>query len=84
MSMRIDPSWVVLESIEDAFHERCVDLFERPDGTYGFEEFRRDIEDQGKWTATAFYSGHAFPTKQSAVRNQRQERLVGWPSGSLQ
>ena len=26
---------------------RCVDLFRRPDGTFGYEEFRRDPEDQG-------------------------------------
>lgn len=66
MSMRIDPSWVVLSSTEDAYHERCVDLFERPDGTFGFEEFRRDLEDQGRWIPTAYYSGKAFPTRDAA------------------
>jgi hypothetical protein len=25
-------------------------IFERPDGSYGFKEFRRDPEDAGRWT----------------------------------
>jgi hypothetical protein len=35
----------VLRSIETDDAARCVDLFVRPDGTFGFEEYRRDIED---------------------------------------
>ena len=66
MSMRIDPSWTVLKSIEDGYHERCVDLFVRPDGTFGFEEFRRDVEDQGRWTATQYYSGKSFGSREAA------------------
>jgi hypothetical protein len=50
MSQRIDKSWFVFLSIENFEHDRCVDLFSRPDGTYGFEEFRRDAEDRGAWT----------------------------------
>ena len=37
LSTRIDKSWLVLESIENAEHDRCVDLFRRPDGSFGFE-----------------------------------------------
>ena len=40
MSRRIDKSWLVFASIENPQHDRCVDLFRRPDDTYGFEEFR--------------------------------------------
>lgn len=76
MSMRIDPSWVVFKSIEDRFHERCVDLFERPDGTFGFEEFRRDFEDQGKWSAVAYYSGTSYPSKDAAY--EAAKASVGW------
>ncbi len=47
MSKRIDKSWLVFISIENFEHDRCVDLFSRPDGSYGFEEFRRDVEDGG-------------------------------------
>ena len=32
-------------------------MFSRPDGTHGFEEFRRDAEDRGAWTPVQYYSG---------------------------
>ena len=35
----------VLRSINDEDAARCVDIFLRPDGTLGFEEYRRDVED---------------------------------------
>ena len=50
MSKRIDKSWLVFSSVENLEHDRCVDLFSRPDATFGFEEFRRDVEDRGDWT----------------------------------
>jgi hypothetical protein len=50
MSRRLDPSWVVMASIENPQHDRCVDVFTRLDGSSGFEEFRRDAEDGGAWT----------------------------------
>ncbi len=53
MSRRIDKSWVVFDSIENRQHDRCVDLFRRPDGSFGFEEFRRDVEDAGNWLGAA-------------------------------
>ena len=67
MSTRIDKSWLVLESVENAEHDRCVDLFRRPDGSFGFEVFRRDVEDAGLWTAVAYYSGAAYGSKEAAV-----------------
>ena len=63
---RIDKSWVVLESIENDQHDRCVDLFRRPDGSFGFEAFRRDVEDAGAWTPVAYYSGAAYASKDAA------------------
>ncbi|MGF6773504.1 hypothetical protein P3T18_006018 [Paraburkholderia sp. GAS199] len=67
MSSRIDKSWLVFESIENAEHDRCVDLFLRTDNTYGFEEFRRDVEDRGIWTPVQFYSGVVFPSREDAL-----------------
>jgi hypothetical protein len=67
MSRRIDKSWTVFESIENAQHDRCVDLFSRPDGSFGFEEFRRDVEDAGAWTPVAYYSGAAYASKDAAA-----------------
>jgi hypothetical protein len=76
MSRRIDRSWLVFDSIENAQHDRCVDLFERPDGSCGFEEFRRDVEDAGAWTPVQFYSGLSFPTRNDA--RLTAHRTVAW------
>jgi hypothetical protein len=67
MSARLDKSWVVLESIENSEHDRCVDLFRRPDGSFGFEAFRRDVEDAGLWTAVAYHSAAAYASKEAAL-----------------
>ncbi|MBN9085575.1 MAG: hypothetical protein J0J01_01595 [Reyranella sp.] len=67
MSTRIDKSWLVLESIENAEHDRCVDLFRRPGGSFGFEVFRRDVEDAGLWTAIAYHSGAAYGSREAAL-----------------
>ena len=66
MSRRIDKSWLVFTSIENPQHDRCVDLFRRPDGSYGFEEFRRDPEDAGEWTPVRYYSGASHATAADA------------------
>jgi hypothetical protein len=76
MSSRNNKSWLVFESIEDDEHNRCVDLLLRPDGTYGFEEFRRDVEDGGVWTPVSYYSGVVFSSKQEAL--DAAIRIVGW------
>jgi hypothetical protein len=76
MSKRIDKSWLVCTSIENREHDRCVDLFSRPDGTFGFEEFRRDVEDQGEWTPVAYYSGAEYLSRAEAETAAR--RTVPW------
>jgi hypothetical protein len=76
MFSRLDKSWVVFTSIENEEHDRCVDVFSRPDGTFGFEEFRRDPEDRGDWTPVNFYSDATFPTSIAALASA--ERAVPW------
>lgn len=60
MSRRLEEGWLVFDSVENREHDRCVDLFSRPDGSYGFEEFRRDPEDAGAWTPVAYHSAVRF------------------------
>jgi hypothetical protein len=43
----------------------------RPDGTFGFEEFRRDPEDMGFWTPIAYYSTREFETERGALAAAR-------------
>jgi hypothetical protein len=76
MSKRIDRSWTVFVSAENLEHDRCVDFFSRPDGSYGFEEFRRDIEDAGQWTPVAFFSSVVYASSADALDTAR--RCVPW------
>lgn len=46
----------VAQSIETPDGGRCVDLFVRPDGTFGFEEYRRDTEDGRGWFPIGFHA----------------------------
>ena len=76
MSKRLDPSWVVVESIENAQHDRCVDVFARLDGSFGFEEFRRDPEDAGAWTPVSYFSGMRYASKREVLT--QAARRVAW------
>ena len=80
VSQRIQKDWVVLASLENDTHDRCVDIFLRPDGPCGFEEFRRDPEDAGAWTPVQFYAGKSFATKDEALAAARS--AVGWLASS--
>ena len=73
---RIPRDWLILESPENDEHDRCVDIFQRPDGTFGFEEFRRDVEDRGRWTPMHYYVGLVFPNREAA--REAAERAVPW------
>jgi len=59
---------MVLVSHQTPEANRCVDVFSRPDGSFGFEEFRRDPEDMGAWTPIHYFSGHEYPTESDALR----------------
>ncbi len=43
-----------------------MDVFWRPDDSFGFEEFRRDPEDMGAWTPVAYFSGRVFASAEEA------------------
>jgi len=72
MSARLDPTWRVLASPSTRAVDRCVDIFVRPDGTFGFEEFRRDPEDMGAWTPIAYYSGREFDSEEATIAAARE------------
>ena len=67
MSERRGGAATVLASFENGEANRCVDLFVRGDGTFGFEEYRRDPEDGGGWTPVTGFAGLAFATAEAAV-----------------
>ena len=76
MPRHFDSTWFVFESLENLEHDRCVDLFKRPDDSFGFEEFRRDVEDGGIWTQTGNYSMLTFASRDSALSAAKE--AVRW------
>jgi hypothetical protein len=56
----------VLRSVNTPDGGRCVDIFLRPDGTFGFEEFRRDVEDPSGWFPIGGHIGIKFITEEDA------------------
>jgi hypothetical protein len=76
MSSRLDRSWTVLSSYQTFDGTHCVDVFSRPSGTFGFEEFRLDPEDMGAWTPISYHSGHDYASKEDALSAAR--RVVSW------
>jgi len=58
---------VVIRSFNLDGETQCVDIFRRPDGTYGFEEYRREPEDCRGWFAIGDYSSRSFDRESDAV-----------------
>jgi hypothetical protein len=59
---------MVINSIEDESGVHCVDVTGRPDGKFSYKVFRKDPEDQGRWTLVADHSALHFQTEDEAFR----------------
>jgi hypothetical protein len=69
--------WIVLTSISSSSDSSlCVDLFEDPDGGFGFEHLRSDPEDGGRWTAVGGFAGSRFGTRSDVA--QAAKASVVW------
>ena len=55
---------------------RCVDLFRRADGSFGFEEYRRDPEDGRGWFAIGGHRAAAYGSAEAAEAAARN--AVPW------
>ncbi len=66
----------VLLSLETDMGERCVDLFVRSDGGYGFEVYRRDSEEGRGWYPVGGYQDQRYASK--AELRIAAERVVSW------
>ena len=71
----------VVQSINDGDGLRCVDVFRRPDETFGFEEYRREAEDPRGWTAIGGYDLARFQTAETALAAARER--VAWLKSDL-
>jgi hypothetical protein len=68
--------WIVLESISSDDSQLCVDFFQDPAGGFGFEHFRADPEDRGRWTVVGGFAGSRYPTALAAASAARE--AIGW------
>jgi DNA-binding transcriptional LysR family regulator len=66
----------VLRSINLPGDSICVDLFQRPDGSFGFDEFRRDTEDGRGWFSIGHHGHLTFDSATAALDAARLS--VGW------
>ena len=66
----------VMKSINNHDGSHCVDIFKRPDDTFGFEEYRRDVEDGRGWFPIGGYSEKSFATIEDGLNAARN--AVGW------
>lgn len=57
----------VIHSINLPGDNICVDVFRRPDGTFGFDEFRRDPEDYRGWYSIGHHGAADFDTADAAL-----------------
>ena len=58
-------AWKVLASLENDQQDRCVDIFARTGGSFGFEKYLRDPEDNGR-TRIADYGHRRYPMRADA------------------
>ena len=66
----------VLTSFDNDEGDHCVDVFVRDDGSYGFEEYRRDPEDLGGWFPLNRYASQVFATEADAIAQARAS--IAW------
>lgn len=66
----------VVASFNNPTGDHCVDIFMRDDGTFGFEEFRRDHEDLSGWFSLHQYSHQAFASEEEALAQAKA--VVAW------
>lgn len=67
---------LVLRSVETADGDRCVDIFRRADGSYGFEGYRRDAEDTGGWFRVTQFGEQRYSSESAAVG--AAQRVFPW------
>ena len=72
----------VVASLNNFVGDHCVDIFVRDDGTFGFEEYRRDPEDMRGWFPLHRYSNQVFATGQEA--QVQAKATVAWMASDSQ
>jgi hypothetical protein len=66
----------VIATLHNDDANRAVKIIRQPDGTFGFNEYRRDPEDAGGWTLVAESSGATLTTERQALAAARAS--IAW------
>ncbi len=69
---------LVVRSIETDDGARCVDIFQRGDGSFGFEIYRQDPESLTGWFAIGGFADKPFPAESAA--HEAAARVAPWLS----
>jgi hypothetical protein len=69
-------SHTVLASLESEDGTQCIDFFCREDGTFGFEQYRREYDGSHRWQSLSKYRQLAFTSGREALRAAQQH--VPW------
>ncbi len=64
----------VTATLHNKSADRAVKIVQRPDGTFGCNEFRKDPEDAGGWTLVKENASGTYATQAQAVAAARD----GW------
>jgi hypothetical protein len=57
----------VIASFNNDSGDHCIDIFQREDGSFGFEEYRRDHEDLRGWFSLHRHGNQVFSSEASAL-----------------
>ncbi|MEH6646388.1 hypothetical protein [Sulfitobacter sp.] len=66
----------VIQSVNGPDGFVCVDVFRRPDGSFGFDEFRRDPEDNRGWYSIGHHGSLIFANEVEA--RAKAKETINW------
>ena len=69
---------LVISSPETEDGRFCVDIYRNADGVFGWDEWRREVEDPTGWQATGRLSSRTFETAEGA--RQAADQSIEWLS----
>ncbi|MDP4593808.1 MAG: hypothetical protein NWT00_04465 [Beijerinckiaceae bacterium] len=62
---------LVIQSVATDDGRRCVDIFQRPDGSFGFQEYIREPEENSGWQPVSYTSQLHYRTQEEAMAAAR-------------
>ena len=71
----------VVRSINLPGDHICVDIFQRPDRSFGFDEYRREPEDGRGWFSIGHHSTERFSSADAALAEAKAR--ISWLADAL-